>query len=216
LPKFEIRLLVALQMDHIEAMQDAAEKSARTPDEPPSLAELSLAGGPVIRFRHVCPEDESLITEAIRTASRQTLLHRFFSPIRSVSPDQLRRMLAIDRANEVCIVGVITEHNVTRIICGGRYVRLSKPAAAEIAITVHDEFQYRGLGTFLLRLLARLAVTDGIRTFEADVMSSNRKMSNLFRKLAPNLTAARRMGDVIHFVFNVSEVTTGTGEQTAS
>ena len=61
--------------------------------DPGWLAELPLAGGPVVRFRHVRPDDEPLVTEAIRTASRETLLHRFFSPIRSVAPDQLRRML---------------------------------------------------------------------------------------------------------------------------
>lgn len=50
------------------------------------LAELPLAVGPVVRFSHVRPDDQSLITEAIRTASRETLLHRFFSPIRTSFP----------------------------------------------------------------------------------------------------------------------------------
>ena len=76
---------------------------------------------------------------------------------------------------------------------------------------MHDDFQRRGLGGFLLQLLARRAAADGIRWFEADVMNSNRNMLNLFTKLAPDHTRTRRMGDVTHVVFEVSNVAQ-TGE----
>jgi GNAT superfamily N-acetyltransferase len=168
------------------------------------LAAWPLANGPVVRFRHVSPDDQPLITEAIRTASRETLLHRFFSPIRSVAPDQLQRMLAIDRTRELCVVGVVEQNGATRIVCGARYVRLPTPGAAEIAFTVHDDFQHRGLGTFLLKLLARLASAEGIRWFEADVMTSNNKMLSLFKKVVPELTRTRRVGDVQHLALDVA------------
>ena len=194
-------------MRHTKPVDDPATKSEPPlAGDPEWLAEWPLAGGPPVRFRHVRPDDEPFVTEAIRTASRETLLHRFFSPIRSVSPSQLRGMLAIDRTNETCIVGVVTTQDITRLICGARYVRLPQPHAAEIALTVHDDFQRRGLGGFLLQLLARRAAADGIRWFEADVMNSNRNMLNLFTKLAPDHTRTRRMGDVTHLVFEVSNV----------
>ena len=194
-------------MSHIEFMRNAMAESKTQPvGDQNWLAELALSGGPVVRFRHAQPDDQPLITEAIRTSSRETLLHRFFSPIRSVSPDLLRQMLAIDRTKEMCILGVVEEPDATRIVCGARYVRLPTPGTAEVAFTVHDDFQHRGLGTFLLKLLARMAPSEGIRWFEADVMASNRKMLNLFRKLVPDRTSSRRMGDVHHLVFEVSMV----------
>lgn len=194
-------------MRHNRNVADATAKTeTHETGVPEWLAEWLLMDGAVVRFRHVRPEDEPFIREAIRTASRETLLHRFFSPIRSVSPDQLRRMLAIDRTKEVCVVGVVQTKDAMRIICGARYVRLPRPHAAEVAVTVHDDFQRRGLGEFLLRLLARLAIGDGIRWFEADVMNSNRKMLNLFTKFAPNHTRTRRMGDVTHLEFAIAEV----------
>ena len=189
------------EMSHTEPVGDSTVESEW-------LAAWPLTGGSVVRFRHVQPEDEPLVTEAIRTASRETLLHRFFSPIRSVSPDQLRQMLAIDRTHQTCVVGVVQTPDGTRLICGARYVRLPRPHAAEIALTVHDDFQRRGLGTFLLQLLTRLAVADGIHWFEADVMNSNRKMLNLFAKLAPVQTRTRRMGDVTHLEFEIAQVAT--------
>lgn len=194
-------------MSHTGPVDSAATKpGAPRPDDSDWCAECPLDSGPLVRFRHVRPEDEPLVTEAIRTASRETLLHRFFSPIRSVSPDQLRGMLAIDRAKQTCVVGLITAHNDTRLICGARYVRLPQPHTAEVAITVHDDFQHRGLGTFLIQLLARLAIADGIRWFEAYVMNSNQKMLNLFTKLAPNHVRTGQPGDITHLRFETSAI----------
>jgi RimJ/RimL family protein N-acetyltransferase len=175
--------------------------------EPEWLAELALTGGPVVRFRHVRPDDEPLITDAIRTASRETLLHRFFSPIRSVSPEMLRQMLVIDRAKETCIVGVTKEQGATRMVCGARYVKLPRPEAAEFAVTVHDDYQRRGLGRFLLKLLANLALAEGIRQFEADVMNSNQKMLNLFRKATKSRAGWHRTDDIHHVVLELSTLT---------
>lgn len=182
----------------------AAKPEVPLPPNPDWCAEWALDGGQRVRFRHVRPEDGPLVAEAIRTASRETLLHRFFSPIRSVSPDQLHKMLAIDQSKQTCIVGLIETPDRTRLICGARYVRLAQPQTAEVAVTVHDDFQRRGLGAFLLHLLAQLAVVDGIHWFEAYVMNSNRKMLNLFTKLAPHHLRARHPGDITHLTLETS------------
>jgi acetyltransferase len=181
----------------------APKNSLKEHREPEWLAELPLTGGPVVRFRHVRPDDEPLITEAIRTASPETLLHRFFSPIRSVSPELLRKMLAIDRTRETCMVGVADVQGAVRIVCGARYVKLPVRATAEFAVTVHDDFQHRGLGKFLLKLLARLALAEGIGRFEADVMNSNQKMLNLFRKATSSRRGWTRTADVHHILIEL-------------
>jgi len=170
---------------------------------PEWLGTLPLPDGTVVRFRHVRPEDEPLIAAAINSASRETLLHRFFSPIRSVSPEMLRRMLVLDPTQETCIVGLIESADARRLICGARYVKLTRPGTAEIAITVHDDFQHRGLGTLLLRLLAKLAARDRLHTFEAEVLSSNLKMLTLLRKLAGGQSKSTWTGDVYHVEFPI-------------
>jgi len=191
-------------MKQTKPMQSPAFRLPLRADEPDWLAELPLTGGPVVRFRHVRPDDEPLVTEAIRTASPETLLHRFFSPIRSVSPKMLRQMLSIDRTRETCIVGVTEENGAARIVCGARYVKLPGAEAAEFAITVHDDFQRRGLGKFLLRLLAGLARAEGIRQFEADVMNSNQKMLSLFRKATDSRAGWRRTDDIHHVILDLA------------
>jgi acetyltransferase len=182
-----------------------ATPSPKVPPTNPSewLAELPLPGGPLVRFRHLRAADEPLIATAIASASRETLLHRFFSPIRRVAPDQLHRMLVQDPAQETCVVGVLEAEPIKRIICGARYVKLPKPHTAEIAITVHDDFQRRGLGEFLLRLLAQLARTEALLWFEAEVLSSNHKMLALFQKLTLGQAKGEWTGDVYHLAIPV-------------
>ncbi|MFN7140017.1 MAG: GNAT family N-acetyltransferase [Limisphaerales bacterium] len=164
------------------------------------VAEYRLPSGAMVRFRHVQPEDEALISEAIRTASRETLLHRFFSPIRNVPPDLLRKMLKINRSREVCLVGVMESPTATRIICGVRYVRLDPDDTAEIALTVHDEFQRCGLGSFLLDLILETARSDGLRCVEAHVLASNFGMLKLLRRKLSGIAKWELTGDVYRVV----------------
>ncbi|HNQ73366.1 MAG TPA: GNAT family N-acetyltransferase [Verrucomicrobiota bacterium] len=162
------------------------------------LGEHRLADGRKVRFRHLRPSDEPLITAAINSASAETLLHRFFSPVRQVSPEMLRRMLRLEGGRETCIVGLVETPAGLRLICGARYVKLSTPEAAEVAITVHDDFHRVGLGHHLLRLLARLAVRDGVRVFTAEVLSSNEKMLHLLRKVSGGRIQGKWTGEVYH------------------
>ena len=55
-----------------------------------------LEDGPPIHLRPVTPADEPLVADAIRTASPQTILHRFFTPLRGLSSEELRRLLILD------------------------------------------------------------------------------------------------------------------------
>ena len=63
-----------------------------------------------------------------------------------------------------------------------RYVRdREDPYAAEIAVTVIDGWQGRGLGTELLAQLSERACQEGIRRFTAAVAADNAAMTGLLR-----------------------------------
>lgn len=162
-----------------------------------------LADGRRIGFRPLAPDDEALIAEAIGTASPETLLHRFFIPLRGLAPEELHRMLTLDPAREFCLVGELHEPPDRRIVCGARYVRSPETAAAEIALTVHDDFQRQGLGRRLLRLLVEQGRRDGLRTFAADVLAENPAMLRLLQQVAPRRRSAFSSG-VCHVEFDLA------------
>ena len=60
-----------------------------------------------------------------------------------------------------------------------------QPEHAEIAITIADSWQGRGLGSALLRRLVQRAREENITRFTADIMADNRAMLALIRKLGP-------------------------------
>jgi RimJ/RimL family protein N-acetyltransferase len=64
-----------------------------------------------------------------------------------------------------------------------RFIRLPGEAErdrAEVAFTVGDGYQGRGVATLLLRHLILLGLRVGIRYFEAEVLSGNRAMLKVF------------------------------------
>jgi ribosomal protein S18 acetylase RimI-like enzyme len=71
--------------------------------------------------------------------------------------------------------------------CGvgiARFVRAKDdPRSADIAITVVDEWQGRGLGTELMRRLAQRALEEGIRYFRALASSDNVAVVALLRRM---------------------------------
>jgi RimJ/RimL family protein N-acetyltransferase len=77
-----------------------------------------------------------------------------------------------------------------------RYVRDARdPQAAEIAVTIVDDWQGRGLGTELLARLADRARCEGIRRFTALVSADNAAASAGLRNMSAKL-AGRGPGTV--------------------
>ena len=113
-------------------------------------------------------------------------------------------MLIINPAREFCVVGELSDNQEHRIVCGARYVRLPNREQAEIALTVHDEFQGRGIGRHLMRLLIEDGRDAGLRTFVANVLATNEPMLRLIREFAPKRRTIFDSG-VVHFEFDLAD-----------
>jgi GNAT superfamily N-acetyltransferase len=78
-----------------------------------------------------------------------------------------------------------------------RYVRgQERPDVAELAVTVTDDWQGRGLGTLLVEVLSARARAEGITTFSALMLASNQEMMDLLRRLDPVRVVDRELGTV--------------------
>ena len=75
------------------------------------------------------------------------------------------------------------------------YVRsLERPDVAEVALTVIDDRQGRGLGTLLLEVISARARQEGITTFTALMLAENREMRDLLNRLGPVRVIDRERG----------------------
>lgn len=155
--------------------------------EPDALGSHALPDGRIVRFRHLRTDDEGLIIAAFQTASPETVYHRFFSPLRSLSVADLRRYLALDPLRDACVIGSLEADEGKRIVCGARYVRsAAEEDEAEIAVTVHDAYRRCGLGRAALERLLIIARERGVTRFTADVLESNTAMFALLHRVAPH------------------------------
>ncbi|MBU1137719.1 MAG: GNAT family N-acetyltransferase, partial [Proteobacteria bacterium] len=86
----------------------------------------------------------------------------------------------VDHRKDVAIVGTLPEAHGDNMVAVGRYYLDESTNQAEVAFIVHDEWQNKGLGTFLFRHLITLAKASGIAGFTAEVLRDNKRMQAIF------------------------------------
>lgn len=196
-----------------ELMREAREAKLVHPDQialPPGLLPYpkkyetdTVFDGLKIHFRPIQPTDESLLKELFYSHSGQTILHRYLAHIRHLSHEQVQKFVTLDYRNDFALVGMIPHEGRERMICVGRYFKNQANDDAEVAITIHDDFQHRGIGVFLVQTLAKIARKNGIKNFTASVRADNQAMLHVFRKVAVQMES-QLDGDVYHLRFKLA------------
>lgn len=141
-----------------------------------------LENGTQINFRPIHPTDEPRMRDLFYALSQQTIYYRFMSFSKIIPRRQIQDFVYIDHRNDVTIVATVPEAHGEDIIAVGSYYLDAKTNMAEVAFVVRDDWQNRGIGTFLLKYLMRIARRNGIRGFTAEVLNDNKPMQSVFNK----------------------------------
>jgi RimJ/RimL family protein N-acetyltransferase len=141
----------------------------------------TLRGGRRVEIRALRPADRAGLSAAVARSSSESLYRRFFSIKRSFTESEIEYFLNVDFVDHVALVAVVEEDGRPAIAGGARYI-VEQPGMAEIAFAVVDEYQGQGLGAALMRHLAAIAVSAGLKTFVAEVLPDNVPMLKVFEK----------------------------------
>lgn len=155
---------------------------------------MLLDDGTVITFRPIHPTDIPRMKDLFYTLSQQTVYYRFMRPMKQIPQKEVQDFVFIDHRNDVAIVGTIPEAHGEDIIAVGRYYLDPRSNRAEVAFIVRDEWQRRGIGTFMLKHLVTLARRNGIAGFTAEVLSENKTMQDVFHRAGLKLRSTLREG----------------------
>lgn len=142
-----------------------------------------------LTVRPIAITDVERLARLFTRLSQASVHFRFFSPLRSPPRAALLRLADVDHDRRDALVALDGDE----IVAVARYDAVRTDSGeprreAEIAVTVEDAWQHRGLGK---RLAARLAVLAGDRDYErfvATMLPDNRAALGLIRKLSPDAT----------------------------
>ncbi|MDP2853893.1 MAG: GNAT family N-acetyltransferase [Smithellaceae bacterium] len=147
--------------------------------------------GTSLFFRPVKATDERAIQDLIYDLPEQDIFTRFFHSLKSFPHKVAMPFAAIDYNDKMAIAAVIGKEEPEgreKIVAIGHYINDPNSHYAEVAFTTHHDWQARGIGTFLLRYLIRIAREKNIAGFTADVLSRNKPMMQVFSKSGYPLT----------------------------
>lgn len=165
-------------------------------------ADVVLRDGSACHLRPITPADGELLREFHSRLSPQTIYYRFFSPHPELTDRDIKRFTEIDHDRRVALVAVVGG----RIVGIGSYDRTTS-TDAEIAFTVRDDYQGRGLGSVLLEHIAAAARERGVKRFVAEVLPGNRRMLGTFA--AAGYKVAQEFGDgVVRLAFDLEPTDT--------
>src|ERR1041385_6666595 len=145
---------------------------------PHSPGDVVLRDGSTVRVREMHADDNDALYALFESLSEESRWLRFLSLASdSALVAEARRETNLDRT-----FGLIALSGPDQRVVGHAFYAGIDANRAEVAFTIADDFQGRGLGTILLGQLAEVAVVNGIQTFEAEVSAANHPMLHVFRE----------------------------------
>jgi len=158
---------------------------------------MELDNGKTVEFRPLLPSDEFATRNFYYSLQESTVFYRFFNRRKIFSREMLQKQwAAVDYHQNMTIVGIVQLGKHKEIVAIGSYGSADE-GVAEVAFVVKEEYQNMGLGTYLLKLLEKIARENKYRAFTATVLSENKAMIRVFEKCYPNAKIKRGYsGDV--------------------
>lgn len=179
-PKFRGELLEAAKRlryvyeDQILPPSDTAEY----PDE----WEVSQPCGDdeTVLFRPVKPTDERSLREFFHALPDHGQYVRFIANMRVFPLRNFQSLINIDIEKEMSVVGVVGTMGAERVIALGRYVLDEETNMAEVDFAVKEEWQGKGVASYLLNHLVKIAKSRQIAGFVAYVDPTNQAAPSVF------------------------------------
>jgi GNAT superfamily N-acetyltransferase len=135
---------------------------------------VRLADGTDIALRPLGPSDGNLLAVGFDRLSERSRYRRFLAPVPRLTQSMLAFLTSVDGVNHRAWGAVISEPAGPVGAGVVRWVRSrNDPAVADMAVTVIDDYQGRGLGGLLLDVAVLDAFACGVERFEGVVLGEN-------------------------------------------
>ncbi len=135
-----------------------------------------LRDGTPVQIRAIRASDKQPLARHFDGLGSDSRYNRFFGFKNSLTLNELRYFTELDfRYHVALVVTIVNRDDSETIVSDGRYVASERcRSVAELALSVIDPYQRRGIGKLLLECLIGMARYEHVSRLEADVLASNR------------------------------------------
>lgn len=162
---------------------------------PAGVVEVELSDGSWAWIRPIRPDDAAALARGFERLSADSRYKRFLTPIERLTTSQLEYLTDVDHRDHEAMIAFDPGHP-GEVVAVGRFVRDDDTHRAEAAVTVADDWQGRGLGMALTRILAGRAREEGIDCFTALLLADNEEMAGLLEDVGEVQVTEREGGTV--------------------
>ncbi len=140
----------------------------------------TLRDGTEIFFRPVKPTDEAALSEMLYSLSAKSVQTRYMTHTMRFPHRDVQQLTNIDYSKDLTIVGTVPGVSREQVVAIAQYFLDPKTRSAEVAFLVQDEWQKKGMGSFLLEYITQIARKRGVKRFYAKVLPANKAMLQVF------------------------------------
>lgn len=163
--------------------------------EPEGTVEVELRDGSWALIRPIRPEDAPALERGFERLSPDSRYKRFLTPVERLTRRQLRYLTEVNHHDHEAMIAFDLSHP-GEVVGVGRFVREDTSDRAEAAVTVADDWQGKGLGTAITRILAGRAAEEGIRSWTALLLADNEGMTGLLADVGSVEVTDREVGTI--------------------
>ena len=138
-----------------------------------------MEGGIDYRIRPIRRDDAARERDFIMRLSPESRFQRLMYTLREPSAELVARLVNVDQHRDMALVATIGVDEQEKIIGVARYAADDNGLDCEFAVAVADEWQCRGIGTTLTKLLFEYAAHEGYRAIYGMVLADNHRMLEL-------------------------------------
>ncbi|HPF07641.1 MAG TPA: GNAT family N-acetyltransferase, partial [Spirochaetota bacterium] len=190
-----LSLIEIAHPDHREALFNRAKEQGYIyPDQIyrsiaanyPSRLETvkTFKDGLELKIRPIRASDEDMMRRLFYKFSDESKYYRYFTHVKVMPHRNMQKYLSVDYDKILAVVAVHQTGNIEKIVAEARYAAYPAGDAYEMAFLVDEEYQGKGIATFMANYLIKIARERGIKKLVASVLSQNRKMLEVFEKVS--------------------------------
>ena len=174
---------------------------------------LKLENGKILEFRPLLPSDEFAYRNFFYSLQEKTIYMRYFYKMRTFSHAVVQKQWSsVDYHKNMSILGLVQKGGHKEIMAIGSYAK-DNVDRAEVAFVVREDFQSKGVASFLLEILEKIAKENHYNGFCATVLRENSSMIHVFKKRFPNAKISSSGGSDLRIEMDFVEPVAGGNEE---